>query len=149
MSTPRERIQEDIKSAMKEKDSERLSTLRLLMTAIKNTQIEKGAEVDDEQFVGLVRRGVKQRREAAEQYEKGGRPELAAKELREVEILEAYLPAQVGEEEIREAIQALVDAEGLEGPKSMGVVMKAMMAKFGSAADGSTLSRLAREILLK
>ncbi len=132
---------------MKARESERVATLRLLLTAIKNEQINNGNEVDEDQFITLVRRAVKQRHEAAEQYKKGGRDELADKELREAASLEGYLPAQASEADIRAAIEAVVAAEGLSGPKGMGPVMKAMQAKFGATADGGTLSRLAREIL--
>jgi uncharacterized protein YqeY len=148
MSTPRERIQDDIKTAMKAKQPEQVATLRLLLTAIMNEQIGQGATVDEEGFMALVRRAIKQRQEAATQFTKGERPELAEKELREAEILGVYLPAQVSEGEVRAAIEELVAAEGLAGPKAMGVVMKAMIAKFGATADGATLSRLARKILL-
>jgi len=147
MSTPVERIQADVKAAMKAREAERLATLRMLLTAIKNEQIARGAELDEESFLAVVKRSIKQRRDAADQYRKGGREELAAKEEREAEILEAYLPAQAGEDEIRRAIEDFVAAEGLSGPKAMGPVMKAMMARFGASADGAVISRIARQVL--
>ena len=94
-----------------------------------------------------MRKAIKQRGEAAEQFRAGGRPELADKEEREAAILEAYLPQQAGEAELRAAIAAFVAAEGLAGPKGIGPVMRAMLARFGAAADGATINRLAREIL--
>ena len=117
MSTPQERIQNDIKEALKARQSERLATVRMLLSEIKNEKIRAGAEVDDDAFARLVKKGVKQRKDSAEQYAKGDRAELAAKEEREAEILSAYLPEQVGEAEIRQAIEAFVAAEGLSEPQ--------------------------------
>lgn len=147
MDTPQQRIEADLKEALKARDKERLSTLRLLLTEIKNEKIRLGEEVDDDTFVALVRRAIKRRGDAEEQYRQGGRAELADKEKREAEILAAYLPQQVGEEEIRTAIADLVEAEGLAGARGMGPVMKAMRARFGSRGDAATISRIAREIL--
>ena len=147
MSTPLERIQGDIKSALKARDKERLTTLRLLLAEIKNEKIRAGEEVGDDAFVRLVRKALKQRKDSVEQYRKGDRPELAAKEEREAEILGAYLPQQAGEDEIKSAIEELVAAEGLEGPRAIGVVMKAMMARFGGSADGKTINQIARKVL--
>ena len=147
MSTPLERIQDDIKSALKAKDKERLTTLRLLLAEIKNEKIRAGQEVDDDAFARLVRKALKQRKDSAEQYRKGDRPELAAKEDREAEILGAYLPQQVGEAELQSAIEEFVAAEGLSGPRGIGPVMKAMMARFGGTADGKTINQIARKVL--
>jgi uncharacterized protein len=147
MTTPRETIETDLKAALKAGEKEKLATLRLLLTDLKNEQIRRGSEVDDETFAGLVRKAIKQRGEAAEQYRAGGRPELADKEEREAAFLAVYLPAQADEAEIRAAIAEYVAAEGLAGPKAIGPVMRAMLARFGAAADGATVNRLAREIL--
>ncbi|MCP3959822.1 MAG: GatB/YqeY domain-containing protein [bacterium] len=147
MSTPQEQIQNDLKAALKAKQSERLGTLRMLLSEIKNEKIRSGDEVDDDAFARLVRKAVKQRQDSAEQYRKGGRDELAAKEDREAEILSAYLPQAVGENEIRRAIEELVASEGLSGLKGIGPVMKAMLARFGGAADGRVINQIAREVL--
>ncbi|HEX9668107.1 MAG TPA: GatB/YqeY domain-containing protein [Thermoanaerobaculia bacterium] len=147
--TPQQRIESDLKEALKAGQKERLSTLRLLLTEIKNERIRRGAEVDEPGFVALVRKAVKQREEASTQYRQGGRPELAEKEEREAVILTAYLPAQADEAQIRAAIEELVAARGLAGPAAIGPVMKEMLARFGSAADGATINRLAREILTR
>jgi uncharacterized protein YqeY len=106
-------------------------------------------EVDEAGFVGLVRKAIKQREESAAQYKTGGRPELAAKEEAEAKILAGFLPAQVDEGQIREAIAALVAEKGLSGPAAIGPVMKEMLARFGSSADGGTINRIAREVLAK
>lgn len=147
MSTPQERIQDDLKTALKAKDKERLSTLRMLLTEIKNEKIKQGAEIDDDGFVQLVRRGIKQREDASQQFRAGDRQELADKEDREAVILAEYLPAQASEDDIRQAIEELVAAEGLEGPRAIGAIMKGMLAKFGSAADGRTINQIARQVL--
>ena len=148
-TTPQQRIETEVKAAMKAGEKERLSTLRMLLTEIKNERIRRGSEVDEAGFVSLVRKAIKQREEAAAQYKTGNRPELAAKEESEAKMLAEYLPAQVDEAQIRAAIQEVVDARGLSGPAAIGPIMKEMLARFGSAADGSTINRLAREVLAK
>ncbi|HEX3529201.1 MAG TPA: GatB/YqeY domain-containing protein [Thermoanaerobaculia bacterium] len=148
-TTPQQRIEADVKAAMKAGEKEKLSTLRMLLSEIKNEKIRRIAEVDEAGFVSLVRKAIKQREEAAAQYKAGGRPELEAKEEAEARMLAAYLPAQVDEGQIRAAIQEVVDARGLSGPAAIGPIMKEMLARFGSSADGSTINRLAREVLAK
>ena len=147
MTTPRDTIQTDLKVAMKAGEKERVGSLRMLLTEIRNEAIRAGGEVDENRFLALVRKGIKQRQEASEQFRKGGRDEAADKEDREAVILKAYLPAQVGEEEIRAAVVEYVADQGLSGPKAMGQVMKAMMSRFGASADGRTLSSVVREVL--
>jgi uncharacterized protein YqeY len=147
MTTPQQRLETDLKAAMKAGEKERLSTLRMLLAEVKNERIRRGGEVDETAFAGLTRKAIKQREEAAEQYRKGERPELAEKEEGEAKLLAAYLPAQADEGAIRAAIVALVAERGLSGPAAMGPVMKEILARFGSAADGATVSRLAREVL--
>lgn len=147
MTTPAERIQDEIKEALKGGNKDRLATLRLLLNSIKNEAIRSGSEVDEDGFLKLVRKAIKQRRDSAEQYRAGGRAELAEKEEREGEILAAYLPEEAGKDEIRAAIEALVAEQELAGPAAIGVVMKAMMARFSGRADGGVINRLAREIL--
>ncbi len=144
---PQQRLETDVKEAMKGGDKERLSTLRMLLAAVKNERIARGSEVDEAAFASITRKAIKQREEAAEQYRKGARPELAEKEEREGKLLAAYLPAQIGAEQIRSAIEALVAERGLAGNAAMGQIMKEMIARFGAAADGAVISRLAREVL--
>ena len=148
-TTPQQRIEADVKAAMKAGEKEKLSTLRMLLSEIKNEKIRRIGEVDEAGFVSLVRKAIKQREEAAAQYKAGGRPELEAKEESEAKMLAAYLPAQVDEGQIRAAIQEVVDARGLSGPAAIGPIMKEMLVRFGSSADGSTINRLAREVLAK
>lgn len=148
-TTPQQRIEADVKTAMKAGEKERLGTLRMLLTEIKNERIRRGSDVDEAGFVSLVRKAIKQREEAAAQYRNGGREELAAKEDSEARILAAYLPAQVDEGQIRAAIEELVASRGLSGPAAIGPIMKEMLARFGSSADGATINRIARETLAK
>ena len=145
--TPRAEIEHDVKEALRARDNERLQTLRMLLAEIKNKTIELGRDVDRDEFAALVRKGIKQRHEAAEQFGKGARPELQAKELREAGILERYLPAQVSEDDLRQVIAELVAERGLQGPAGIGPVMKEMMKRFGGAADGAAINRIAREVL--
>jgi uncharacterized protein len=146
---PQQRIEAEVKAAMKAGEKEKLSTLRLLLTEIKNERIRRGSEVDEAGFVSLVRKAIKQREDSVSQYRAGNREELAAKEEAEIKVLQAYLPAQVDEGQIRAAIEDLVSSRGLSGPAAIGPVMKEMLARFGSSADGATINRIAREVLAK
>lgn len=145
--TPQEKIQAELTTALKAQDKVRTSTLRLLLAALKNERIAQGSEVDDAGFLKLVQKSIKQRKEAAELYDQGERAELAAKERAEAEILAGYLPAQVDESEIRQAIEELIASEKLSGMQAMGQVMKTMNARFAGSADGGTISKIARELL--
>ncbi len=147
MSSPTETLQNDLKAALKAGEKEKVATLRLLLSAIKNEQIRTGGELDEQAFLKLVRKSIKQRNDSAEQYRSGDREELAAKEEREAEILGAYMPPEIGEDEIRTALREFIAAEGLSGPSAIGPIMKEMLARFAGQADGGTINRLAREIL--
>jgi uncharacterized protein len=148
-TAPQQRIEADVKTAMKAGEKEKLSTLRMLLTEIKNERIRKGSDVDEAGFVSLVRKAIKQREDSVNQYRQGGREELAVKEEAEIRILSEYLPAQADEGQIRAAVEEFVAAEGLSGPAAIGRVMKEMLARFGSSADGATINRIAREALAK
>jgi uncharacterized protein YqeY len=147
MSTPQERLSDDVKAAMKAQDKERLGAQRMLLAAVKNEKIELGHDLDDAEFHAVVRRQIKQRRDSIEQFRAGNRIEMAEKEERELAVLEGYLPAQASEDAIRAAIAEVIAAEGLSGPKGLGPIMKAIKAKFGATADGSLVNRLAKEAL--
>ncbi len=147
MTEPRAQIEGDLKEAMKAKDKERTETLRMLLAEIKNREIQDGQPVDDKAFTALIKKATKQRKEAAEQFRNGDRLELAEKEERELAILEPYLPEQVDEGAIREAVAAVIAEKGLSGPSGMGQVMQAVMAQFGGAADGKLVNQIARELL--
>ncbi|HVT19568.1 MAG TPA: GatB/YqeY domain-containing protein [Thermoanaerobaculia bacterium] len=147
---PQPRIEADLKAALKAGEKEKLQTLRLLLAEIKNERIRRGGEVDEAGFIALLRRAIKQREEAAEQFRKGNREELAAKEGREASILAAYLPAQAGEAEIRAAIEGLLAQlaeRGVSGPPAIGPIMKEMLARFGGTAEPATINRIARQVI--
>lgn len=147
--TLRERIEADLKSAMKERDSERVGTLRMLLAAVKNAAVESGAqgEVSDERVGELVSKEVKRRNEAAQAYEAGGREQLASKERREAEILEHYLPERMSTDELAAVVDETIAEVGAEGPGDLGRVMGAVMPKVKGRADGQQVNALVRERL--
>lgn len=131
----------DLTEAMKAKDAERVSTLRMVKANLMNRQIEKGGELTDEEVTKALQSLVKQRRDSIEQYEKAGRAELAAKEAAEILHIEAYLPKAATTEEIEQAVAEAVAETGASSMKDMGLVMKAAMAKLqGKTADGKLVS---------
>lgn len=139
--TLKDQIIADMTAAMKAKDAARTSTLRMLKAAIMNREKEGGGEVTDEEVTKLLRSQVKQRRDSVEQYQKGGRQELADKEQSEIVIIEAYLPQGASQEEIDKAVAAAVAETGASSMKDMGGVMKAAMARLaGKNADGKAVS---------
>ena len=137
----REKIISDLTDAMKAKDADRLSTLRMVKANLMNRQIEKGGELTDEEVTKALQSLVKQRRDSIEQYEKAGRTELAAKEASEITHIEAYLPKSASPEEIEQAVAEAVAESGATSMKDMGSVMKAAMAKLqGKPVDGKLVS---------
>lgn len=145
--TPQSRLEADLKEAMKARDKDRVSTLRMLLAMVKNRRIELGAELAEAELVSLVRKAIKQREDSAGQYRQGNRPELAQKEEGEIAILEGYLPPPVDEDAVRAQVRAYLASSGLAGPKAMGQVMKEMSARFAGTVDGKTLSGIVREEL--
>ena len=131
----------DITAAMKAKDAERLSTLRMVKANLMNRKIEKGSDLTDEEVQKALQSLVKQRRDSIEQYEKAGRSELAAKEASEISHIEAYLPQSATPKEIEQAVAEAVTETGASSMKDMGSVMKAALAKLqGKTADGKLVS---------
>ncbi len=143
----KERLKEDMKAALKAKDKEKLSVIRMLQALIKNAEIDKRGELTDEEIISLLQKYAKQRRESIEMYEKGGRQDLVEKEKRELEIVESYLPKQMSEEEIRELVAEVIKEVGASSPKDLGKVMQAVMPKVKGRADGSLVNRVVRELL--
>ena len=141
------RIQSDLKTAMKGRDAVRTATLRMLLAAIKNREIELRGEVSEDELQTAVQRAIKQRRESERQFRDAGRNDLAEREAAEIVWLEPYLPTQVDQSTIRSAVAALIEAEGLAGLKDLGRVMGPTMQRFGGSADGATVQRVARELL--
>jgi uncharacterized protein YqeY len=141
----KERIVSDLTASMKAKDAPRTSTLRMVKAAVMNREIEKHGELDDEEMSKLLRSLVKQRRDSVEQYEKGGRQELADKEKTEIDVIEAYLPQAASREEIENAVAAAMGETGANSMKDMGRVMKAVQtALAGKNADGRTVSEIVK-----
>lgn len=137
----KERIISDLTEAMKAKDADRVSTLRMVKANLMNRQIEKGGELTDDEVSKALQSLVKQRRDSIEQYEKAGRSELAAKEAAEISHIDVYLPQAASPEEIEQAVAEAVVETGASTMKEMGVVMKAAMAKLqGKTADGRLVS---------
>ena len=137
----KEQITSDLTTAMKAKDAERVSTLRMMRAAILNAEKSGGGEVSDEQVTKSLQSLVKQRRDAMEQYEKANRPDLAEKEKSEAAIIEEYLPKAASQEEVNAAVAEAVAETGASSAKDMGLVMKAAMAKLaGKNAEGRMVS---------
>jgi uncharacterized protein YqeY len=155
MSLPQQ-IEKDIIAAMKARDSERTTALRMLKTALKNKEIEKREPITDAEAIQILTTLIKQRRESIEQFTKGNRPELAAKEAAEIEMIEAYMPKAAGEEELRKLVEETIAELAVSGdslgPRDMGMAMKAVQARIqakGLRADGRQVSELVKVRLTK
>jgi uncharacterized protein len=147
-----EQIQKDITEAMKARDEQRLSTLRMVKTALKHREIEKMSALDDKESQQVLSTLIKQRKESVEQFTKGGRQEMADKEAAEIKLIEAYLPKAAGEEQIIEGVKAAIAEMGSPTMKDMGTVMKNAMARFASAGmrvDGKQVSDVVKRELSK
>ncbi len=137
----KERITSDMTAAMKDRSAGRLSTLRMVKAAVQNREIEKGGELTDEELTKLFQSLVKQRRDSVEQYERGGRNDLADKERAEIRVIEEYLPRAATREEIERAVAEAIAEIGAASMKEMGAVMKAALARLaGRNADGKAVS---------
>ena len=128
-------ITEDMKAAMRAKDAARLSTIRLLLAAIKQKEVDERIEVSDADVVGILDKMIKQRRESIVQFDAGGRPELAAAERAEIDVLRAYLPQQLSEAELDAMIAKAIADSGASGPGAMGKVMAALKPQLAGRAD--------------
>ena len=143
-----ETLSQEIKAAMLARDAERLSTLRLLKSAIGYAQMErKTAGLSESDFVAVVQKEVKKRRDAIEQYEKGGRPELAEKEKQEIPVLEGFLPKPLSAEELEQLVKATIQELGAASKKEMGPVIKAVQAKAAGRSEGKTISAVVGRLL--
>jgi len=143
-----DRIQKDLIDAMKSKEELRLSVLRMVKTALKNKEIEKIRPLDDAESMQILQTLVKQRKESAEAFAKGGRADLADKETREIAMIEAYLPAAAGEADMDQAIEHAITETSATSPKQMGAVIKAARARLeGKTVDGKALSDRVRDRL--
>ena len=140
-------IKEDMKSAMKAGDKDRLKVVRLIMAAIKQVEVDSRIELDDAGVLGVLEKMVKQRRDSVEQFEKGGRDDLASSERAEIDVLQAYLPEQLSADEIASLVDEVVAATGAESIRDMGKVMGQIKARAAGRADMGAVSAAVKERL--
>jgi uncharacterized protein len=142
-----EQVRTDMTSAMKAQEKERLSTLRMLQSALKNEQINLGHELTDDEAMSVIRKAVKQRQDSIEQYTNAGRTEAAEKERSEMELLKTYLPPELSDEELESGLREIVASTGAQSKKDMGKVMKEASARFKGRADGRKIQELVQRLL--
>ena len=143
-----ERLAQEMKTAMLARDADRLGTLRLLKSAVGYAQIEKKTDtLTDADVVILVQKEMKKRRDAIEQFQAGGRAELAAHEQKEIGVLESFLPAPLSPEELEQLVRAVITETGATDKKQMGIVIKTVQAKAAGRAEGKTISALVGRLL--
>ncbi len=145
-----EQVQKDMVEAMRSRDELRLSTLRMVKSALKNKEIDKRSPLDEKEAQQVLATLIKQRRDSIEQFQKGGRQELADKEAAEIKLIETYLPKAMGEEEIAAAVKSVIAEMGSPTMKDMGTVMKNVMARLqagGARVEGKTVSELVKKQL--
>jgi len=147
----RQRIQEEMKAAMRSKDALRVSTLRLLLATIKNKEIEKGkgASLAEEEVLRLITAAAKQRRDSIDQFSKAGRQDLAEKEGRELEILKDFLPEPLSSEALRKAVEACISEVGAAGMQDMGRLMKLLVPRLMGHAEGKAIRQMVQACLQK
>jgi hypothetical protein len=143
----KDRITEDMKAAMRAKDAPRLGTIRLLLAACKQREVDERIVLDDTAVVGIVDKLIKQRKDSIEAFDKGGRPDLVALESAEVAVLQAYLPQRLSAPEVAAAIAALVAELGAKGPGDMGRVMAAAKARLAGQAEMALVSAAVKQAL--
>ena len=143
----REKIADDMRDAMKARETVRVAALRMLMASVKNAEVEKRHDLSDDEVLDVVTKEAKRRRESIEAFEKGGRTDLVEKESAELSVLEAYLPERLSDEELAALVDAAIAETGATSPKQMGDVMKALMPKLRGRADGGQVSALVRSKL--
>jgi len=148
MAALTEQIRADLTSAMKAQEKERLSTLRMLQSALKNEQINVGHELSDEEAMTVIRKAVKQRLDSIEQYTNAGRTELAEKERSEMDLLKTYLPPELSEEELESGLREIIASTGAASKKDMGKVMKEATARFKGRADGKKIQEIVGRLLV-
>ncbi len=142
-----EQIRADMTDAMKARNAGKLSTVRMLQSSIKNEQINLGHDLSDDEALSVIRKAVKQRQDSIEQFTKGNRPELAAKEAAEMEILKAYLPPDLTDDEIESGIREIIAATGAQSKKDMGKVMKEATVRYKGRVDGKKVQEIVGRLL--
>jgi uncharacterized protein len=147
MGTLTEKVRADMTAAMKAQEKERLSTIRMLQSALKNEQINVGHELSDEEAMSVIRKAVKQRQDSIEQYTGAGRTELAAKERAEMELLKTYLPPELTDEELEAGMREIIASTGAQSKKDLGKVMKEATARFKGRVDGKKIQEVVSRLL--
>lgn len=145
----KDKLQGDMKDALKSGNSQKRTLLGMVLSAIKNKEIEKRGELSEDNIIAVIASEIKKRKDAMEQYEKGGRPELAEQEKKEAEMLMTYMPEQMSEEEVMAEVKKTIAETGAKDMKEMGKVIGAVMAKVKGKADGQMVSRSVKEELSK
>ncbi|WP_323119854.1 GatB/YqeY domain-containing protein [Burkholderia alba] len=145
----KEQISEDMKTAMRAKDSERLATIRLLLAAIKQREVDERVTLDDAAVTAVIDKMLKQRKDSISQFQAAGRDDLVAKEQAEVAVLVGYMPAQLSDAEVAAQVQAAVAETGAAGPQDMGKVMGVLKGKLAGKADMTAVSALVKAALSK
>ena len=150
-ATIAEQVEADLKDAMRAGDTARRDALRLLRAAVKNAEIDRrsgtGGAMQDSDVRAVIQKQIKQRHDSVEQFRKGNREDLAAKEESEIAVFQSYLPQAMGEAAMRAAVEAVIAETGAQGPKDMGKVMPAVLARVGDSADRSALAAMVRQLL--
>jgi uncharacterized protein YqeY len=142
-----DKVRADMTAAMKAQEKERLSTLRMLQSAMKNEQINVGHELSDEEAMTVIRKAMKQREDSIEQYTNAGRTELAEKERSEMELLKAYLPPELTEAEVESGLREIIASTGAQSKKDFGKVMKEATARFKGRVDGKKIQEITQRLL--
>lgn len=142
-----ERIRADLTESMKARSADRTSTLRMLQASLKNEQIHLGHELSDEEALAVIRKAVKQRQDSIEQYTKGNRPELAAKEQAEMELLKGYLPPELSDVELESGLREIIASTGAQSKKDLGKVMKEATVKYKGRAEGRKIQEIVSRLL--
>jgi uncharacterized protein len=143
----REQLQKDLQAAMRARDTHRKSALRMVLTSVQLAEVESPRSLDDAEVLELIRKEVKRREEALELMREAGREDLISDEAPQLEILQAYLPAQMSEAEVRELAQAAIEEVGAGSPRDMGRVMGALMPRLQGRADGRMVNQIVRDLL--
>jgi uncharacterized protein len=147
MAALTDKVRADMTEAMKAQEKERLSTLRMLQSALKNEQINVGHELSDEEAMTVIRKAMKQRQDSIEQYTNAGRTEMAEKERVEMELLKTYLPAELSAEELESGIREIIASTGAQSKKDLGKVMKEATARFKGRVDGKKVQEVVSRLL--
>jgi len=147
MSQIKEILKDDLKAAMKAKDIFRRDTIRFLMSALKQVEVDERRELSDDDIYKIIQKSIKQRDDAASAYKEAGREDLYEKEVNEAAVLKNYLPKQLDETALKEIISQIISESGASGMKDMGNVIKLTMAKVTSSADGKSVSKVVKELL--